>query len=221
MAESDTDLPKTLIKRIVKRHLNQIDKGDAKRDTQINKDALLAFSESAKVFINYITATANDICKEHKRQTISVDDILKALEDTDFLELLTPLKQSLDAFKKDTKEKNQKKAEAKKRKAEQQLEAEQQQEQQTEAEAFNHIPAVGETRALDETRAPDETKASHEIRGLEGTGALDEKLAHAAEPMQVDSVQQQTVVEPQHLQPDQAQAVGGHATNIAHDQVQA
>ncbi|DBA79951.1 hypothetical protein WJX77_001031 [Trebouxia sp. C0004] len=119
MSETDTDLPKTLIKRIVKRHLSQIDKGDTKRDTQINKDALLAFSESAKVFINYVTATANDICKESKRQTISVDDIFRALEDTDFVDLIAPLKQSLEVFKKDTKEKNQKKAEAKKRKAEQ------------------------------------------------------------------------------------------------------
>ena len=96
MSETDTDLPKTLIKRIVKRHLSQVDKSDAKRDTQINKDALLAFSEAAKVFINYITATANDICKENKRQTISIDDIFRALEDTDFLELLVPLKQSLE-----------------------------------------------------------------------------------------------------------------------------
>ncbi len=98
MSETDTDLPKTLIKRIVKRHLSQIDKGDTKRDTQINKDALLAFSESAKVFINYVTATANDICKESKRQTISVDDIFRALEDTDFVDLIAPLKQSLEGM---------------------------------------------------------------------------------------------------------------------------
>lgn len=130
MSETDTDLPKTLIKRIVKRHLSQIDKGDTKRDTQINKDALLAFSESAKVFINYVTATANDICKESKRQTISVDDIFRALEDTDFVDLIAPLKQSLEVFKKDTKEKNQKKAEAKKRKAEQ-IEQQHQQEPST------------------------------------------------------------------------------------------
>ena len=96
MSETDTDLPKTLIKRIVKRHLNQLDTSDTKRDTQINKDALLAFSESAKIFINYVTATANDVCKESKRQTISIDDIFRALEDTDFLELLEPLKQSLE-----------------------------------------------------------------------------------------------------------------------------
>ena len=98
MSETDTDLPKTLIKRIVKRHLSQIDKGDTKRDTQINKDALLAFSESAKVFINYVTATANDICKESKRQTVSVDDIFRALEDTDFVDLIAPLKQSLEGM---------------------------------------------------------------------------------------------------------------------------
>eukprot|EP00877_Chromochloris_zofingiensis_P004921 jgi/Chrzof1/1442/Cz10g08040.t1 len=120
MAEVDTDLPKTLVKRLVKNKLaGLVDSSDgAKREVQINKDALLAFSESAKVFINYLTTTANDICHEHKRQTISADDVLQALDDLDFVEMVPQLKDALEAFRKTTKDKNQKKAEQnKKRKA--------------------------------------------------------------------------------------------------------
>ena len=38
----------------------------------------------------------NDICKESKRQIMSVDDIFTALEDLEFGELLPPLKESLE-----------------------------------------------------------------------------------------------------------------------------
>ena len=60
------------------------------------QDALLAFAESAKVFINYITAAANDACKEAKRQTMSEADVLAALEELQFEELIPELKRSLD-----------------------------------------------------------------------------------------------------------------------------
>lgn len=55
-ASDDADLPKTLVRKIVKGKLAQVDAAkhasasDApRRDVQLNKDALLAFSESAKV----------------------------------------------------------------------------------------------------------------------------------------------------------------------------
>jgi hypothetical protein len=54
--ERDTDLPKALVKKIVKGKINQTlaynaVPGDTapRPDIQINKDALLAFSEGAKV----------------------------------------------------------------------------------------------------------------------------------------------------------------------------
>eukprot|EP00958_Prasinococcus_capsulatus_P010287 scaffold999_cov375-Prasinococcus_capsulatus_cf.AAC.6 len=71
--------------------------GDIKRDVAINKDALNAFSECAKIFIHYLTATANDICQESRqRSTVTADDVLKALEELDFHELCGPLSQSLE-----------------------------------------------------------------------------------------------------------------------------
>ena len=94
----DADLPKALIKRIAKAKLARLDQAAGKnpgRDIQISKDALQALSESARVFINYLTATGNDICKEARRQIISVDDVLTALEDLEFIEILPSLKDSL------------------------------------------------------------------------------------------------------------------------------
>lgn len=115
----DADLPKALIKRIVKNKLSEADG----KDYQINKDALLAFGEAGKLFIHYLTATANDVCKEAKRQTISADDVVTALADIEFPELIEPLKQALESYRQDLKEKNKKKAEAsKKRKADKSIE---------------------------------------------------------------------------------------------------
>jgi len=89
---ADTDLPKAVIKRIAKAKLEDLGDGNI----QLHKDATLALAESAKVLINFITATSNDICKEKKRQTIGADDVLQALEDVDFTDLVAPLQVALD-----------------------------------------------------------------------------------------------------------------------------
>lgn len=91
----DVNLPLGSVKRIVKAKLAELAAADGQKDYQLNKDALLAFTESAKVFISFISCTANDICKEHKRQTISVDDVFQALDDMDFPEFLSPLREAL------------------------------------------------------------------------------------------------------------------------------
>lgn len=137
-AAADAELPKALVKRILKAGLAQWDAaagGDGKRDFQINsvrfswgcfalgvardhllffsgsarrwpgpastrlcelQDALLACSEAAKLFIHYLTSTANDACRDAKRQTLSADDVLTALDDLDFGELVEPLKAALE-----------------------------------------------------------------------------------------------------------------------------
>ncbi|KAK2427964.1 DNA polymerase II subunit B4 [Trifolium repens] len=71
MAEIE-DLPKTIVRRVVKEKLSTCsDDGDI----AVHKDALLAFSESARIFIHYLSATANDICKESKRQIINAENV--------------------------------------------------------------------------------------------------------------------------------------------------
>lgn len=116
----EADLPKALLKRLITSKLAEVERsrgGDGARSFQINKDALLAFGEAAKLFIHHLTAAANDNCKDAKRQTISADDVMTALGDLDFGEFVEPLKAELEAFKADNREKNKKKAEAgKKRK---------------------------------------------------------------------------------------------------------
>ena len=89
-ADANTDLPKALISTIVRNKLNPLlHVEDASgQKVNLNKDALLAFVESAKIFISYLTATANDICHDAKRQIISADDVLNALEDLEMQELV-------------------------------------------------------------------------------------------------------------------------------------
>jgi DNA polymerase epsilon subunit 3 len=98
----DADLPKALLKRLIKGRLQEAERlrgGDASRDFQVNKDALLAFGEAGKLFVHYLTAAANDVCKEAKRQTVSADDVLAALADLEFDEFVEPLKEALEGEK--------------------------------------------------------------------------------------------------------------------------
>jgi len=112
------DLPRAHVKRIVKAKLAELQvqtPGDSgKREIQVSKEVLAAMAESAKIFIHYLTATANDACRDSKRSTISADDVLRAVEDIEFADFVPPLQASLEGFK---KEAAQKKAAAGKRKA--------------------------------------------------------------------------------------------------------
>ncbi|CAL5423991.1 unnamed protein product [Camellia sinensis] len=92
VAETE-ELPKAIVRRVVKEKLSQLSKDG---DISVFREALQAFSESARIFIHYLSATANDICKESKRQTINADDVFKALEEIEFPEFVGPLKASLE-----------------------------------------------------------------------------------------------------------------------------
>ncbi|KAL9687283.1 hypothetical protein QQ045_031683 [Rhodiola kirilowii] len=89
-------LPKTIIRRVVKEKISELSE-----DGQIilQKDAFLAFSEAARVFIHYLSATANDICKESRRQIVNAEDVLKALEEIEFPEFVDTLKASLEVYR--------------------------------------------------------------------------------------------------------------------------
>ncbi|KAG8057794.1 hypothetical protein GUJ93_ZPchr0002g26095 [Zizania palustris] len=97
-AEAEVEeLPKTIVRRLVKDNLAQVAAGGA--DVIINRDAMAAFAESARIFIHYLSATANDMCKDSKRQTINADDVLKALNEMEFPEFVEPLRISLQEFR--------------------------------------------------------------------------------------------------------------------------
>ncbi|XP_021278451.1 DNA polymerase epsilon subunit 3 [Herrania umbratica] len=90
------ELPKAIVRRVVKEKLSDC---SPDYDINVHKDALLAFTESARIFIHYLSATANDICKESRRQTINAEDVFKALEEIEFSEFVKPLKASLAEFR--------------------------------------------------------------------------------------------------------------------------
>ncbi|KAF5931164.1 hypothetical protein HYC85_032037 [Camellia sinensis] len=94
VAETE-ELPKAIVRRVVKEKLSQLSNDG---DISVFREALQAFSESARIFIHYLSATANDICKESKRQTINADDVFKALEEIEFPEFVGPLKASLEGL---------------------------------------------------------------------------------------------------------------------------
>jgi histone H3/H4 len=48
--------------------------------TNVGKDASAAFARACGIFIIYLTACANDFAREHKRQTITANDVLAAVQ---------------------------------------------------------------------------------------------------------------------------------------------
>lgn len=94
-AVEEAQLPKAVLKRMMKKQL-ALSEDAAVRDANISSEAMLAVSEAAKVFISYVTCTANDICMEHKRSTISADDVLSALDELEFGEFVDVLRTDLE-----------------------------------------------------------------------------------------------------------------------------
>jgi DNA polymerase epsilon subunit 3 len=95
MADASSELPLSCVRTVVKAKLLELTGGDEKREVAVQKEALQALSEAAKIFIHYLTATANEVCHESKRLTISANDVYKALEEIDFPEFAEPLKEAL------------------------------------------------------------------------------------------------------------------------------
>jgi len=97
------DLPRAHIKRLMKHHLSQFAHVDSKTAQQfepnIAKDALDGVQQACKIFIHYLTSTANDICTESKRSTLSADDVIRAVREIDFHELEPKLRDHLNQAK--------------------------------------------------------------------------------------------------------------------------
>ena len=74
-ATTSDDLPRAHVKRIMKHQLAKFAHVDAKTNApfepHIAKDALDGVQQACKIFIHYVTSTANDICTESKRSTLS------------------------------------------------------------------------------------------------------------------------------------------------------
>lgn len=98
MSEADAELPKAVIKRIVKAKVAELGQGAdgaAKRDVQVNREALAAFTQATKVFISYVAGAAHDVCKENKRSTVLPKDVLQALGELNFGAFIPQLEELL------------------------------------------------------------------------------------------------------------------------------
>ncbi|VAI00615.1 unnamed protein product [Triticum turgidum subsp. durum] len=104
MAEAEVEeLPKAIVRRLVKDKLARAASGgegaEGGAEVIVNKDAMAAFAEGARIFIHYLSATANDVCKDGKRQTINAEDVFKALDEIEFPEFVEPLRTALEEFR--------------------------------------------------------------------------------------------------------------------------
>ncbi|KAK9236726.1 histone-fold-containing protein [Lipomyces kononenkoae] len=86
----DYMLPKATVTRLAKHVLPA--------NMQIQKDAMTALSKSATVFINYLTATANDLTVGAGRRTVNPSDVYKAIELLELEFILPRLKAEVDKY---------------------------------------------------------------------------------------------------------------------------
>lgn len=77
----DLNLPKSIVQRLAK--------GVLPPNTQIQKDALLAMSKSATVFVSYITSCAVEHAERNSKKTVNPKDVFDAMTELEF-ELFLP-----------------------------------------------------------------------------------------------------------------------------------
>ncbi|KAG8993718.1 hypothetical protein FRB94_010385 [Tulasnella sp. JGI-2019a] len=84
-------LPKAVAMRIAKSELPEY--------VKIGKEASLGITNSATVFINYLSATALDIAKARGAKTIVAADVLKAMEVIEMADQVPILEEELEAYR--------------------------------------------------------------------------------------------------------------------------
>ncbi|NP_001279492.1 DNA polymerase epsilon subunit 3 isoform X1 [Callorhinchus milii] len=101
MAErpEDLNLPNAVVTRIIKEALPE--------GVNVSKEARSAISRAASVFVLYATSCANNFAMKSKRKTLNATDVLAAMEEMEFERFITPLKDALEAFKRDQKGKKE------------------------------------------------------------------------------------------------------------------
>jgi DNA polymerase epsilon subunit 3 len=78
--------------------VQRLSKGVLPPNTQIQKDALLAISKSATVFINYLSSVANEQAQRANKKTIQPKDVLDAIHLTEFDSFLPRLEAELEKY---------------------------------------------------------------------------------------------------------------------------
>ncbi|KAK3932096.1 DNA polymerase epsilon subunit 3 [Frankliniella fusca] len=111
MAErvEDLNLPNAVVSRLIKDSLPD--------GVNVSKEARLALAKAASIFVLFLTSASNNVATKNNRKTISAQDVMLALQDTDFEGFIEPLRECLDNFKKAQKEKKDANAEKRKSKS--------------------------------------------------------------------------------------------------------
>ncbi|KAF5917670.1 hypothetical protein HPG69_013506 [Diceros bicornis minor] len=101
MAErpEDLNLPNAVITRIIKEALPD--------GVNISKEARSAISRAASVFVLYATSCANNFAMKGKRKTLNASDVLSAMEEMEFQRFINPLKEALEAYRREQKGKKE------------------------------------------------------------------------------------------------------------------
>ncbi|CAG5111807.1 Oidioi.mRNA.OKI2018_I69.chr2.g6080.t1.cds [Oikopleura dioica] len=106
----DLSLPNAVVARIIKEALPP--------GSIVAKDAKLAIAKATSLFIVYLSQTATEVASNNKRKTLKESDIIDALSETEFDDLVPLVKSELEAAKvkkaNKAKEKKEKKAEEEK-----------------------------------------------------------------------------------------------------------
>uniref|UniRef100_A0A8C6YGX0 DNA polymerase epsilon subunit 3 n=1 Tax=Naja naja TaxID=35670 RepID=A0A8C6YGX0_NAJNA len=99
MAErpEDLNLPNAVITRIIKEALPD--------GVNVSKEARSAISRAASVFVLYATSCANNFARKGKRKTLNAGDVISAMEEMEFQRFVGPLKESLEAYRNEQKDK--------------------------------------------------------------------------------------------------------------------
>lgn len=103
MAErpEDLNLPNAVVTRIIKEAIPD--------GVSVSKEARLAISKAASVFVLYATSCSNNFALKNKRKTINAQDVLSAMEDMEFEQFIEPLQQCQEAFRLEKLEKKKEK----------------------------------------------------------------------------------------------------------------
>ncbi|KAI7875744.1 histone-fold-containing protein [Mucor mucedo] len=142
----DNELPKANVTRVLKTALPP--------GTALQKDAKLAVSKAATVFINYLSSVANDVAKGANHKTISAPDVFKALEIVELEHLAPQLRESLTAYQQNMVEKKQRKKEKDESKAKDDGEEEEDEDEMNEA-TTGEESSRGQKRTLEDEEEDD------------------------------------------------------------------
>ncbi|KAH7095859.1 histone-fold-containing protein [Paraphoma chrysanthemicola] len=90
LSVEDLNLPKSIVQRLAK--------GVLPPNTQIQKDALLAMSKSATVYVNYITSCAAEHAQRQGKKTVMPQDVFAAMHELEFSFMLPRLEAEVTKF---------------------------------------------------------------------------------------------------------------------------